>query len=273
MNRTLKEIRAEIDERAAQEPALQALDSPSQTRLFNILADIFSFAAWSLEQMHRYFKKDIDSKLLTPSHNARWYRLQCLDYQHGDDLVWIEEQMRFDYLAKDTDKQIIAHAAATEIEGGVLIKVVKQTGDSLVPLSIEESAGFAAYINRVKDAGVRITTRSWLPDDLRLTYDIYYDPLLLNADGRLLSDTSKEPVKEAIQSYIQGLPFNAKFRVSQLEDAIQQAVGVVDFKSKGVFSRNGQLPFTDIAVSRIAEAGYMQLTDNSVLNYKTEYNV
>lgn len=273
MHRTIQEIRAEIDERAAQEPDLQELNSPSQTRLFNILADIFAFAAWSLEQMHRYFSKDIDNKLLIPSHNARWYRQQALQYQHGDELIWNEDTMRFAYLQQNNERQIIAQTAATEMKGGVLIKAVKQQGEQLKPLSEDEFAGFSAYMQRIKDAGVRVITRSWMPDDLRIKYNIFYDPLVLNSDGKLLGDTSKEPVKQAIENYVKYLAFNARFRISELEDAIQQAAGVVDLQKLSVQSRNGTYDFTDIDVSRIAEAGYMKLTDDSTINYKTEFDV
>ncbi len=273
MNRTLKEIRAELDERAAQEPALQELNSPSQTRVFNVLADIFAFASWTLEQMFRYFLTILRDMLRIPAHNARWYQRQALKYQHGHELVWLEDQMRFDYIIQDLDAQIIAHSAATEVPGGVFIKVVKKSGDNLQPLTEEEYMGFNAYIDRVKDSGVRFTTRSWLPDDLFINYNIYYDPLVLSGSGKLLSDNSKEPVKEAIQTYIHNLPFNSTFRISKLEDVIQQVPGVVDLQKLSVKSRNGNLEFTEIEVSRIAEAGYMKITDDSVITYKSEYNV
>ncbi len=273
MHRTLKEIRAEIDNKLAQEPALQELNSTSQTSLISIVADIFAFAAWTLEQMHRFFKKEVEDKLRTPSHNARWYYGETLKYQHGHELVWLEHAQCFGYLTSDTKSLIIKKAAATEIKGGVLIKVVKSKGDNLQPLTVEEFTSFSSYMDKIKDAGVDLIVRSWLPDELFVSYNIFYDPLILNSEGKLLSDNSREPVREAMLNYIETLPFNGRFKISAFEDAIQNATGVVDLQRINVKTKYGTYDFTEVIVSCIAESGYMVLTDNSMLNYKANYDV
>jgi len=61
---------------------------------------------------------------------------------------------------------------------------------------------------------------------LKLDMVIYYDPLLINADGESKADGTKV-VEQAIKEYIENIPFNGEFRKNELEDAIQAVDGVV----------------------------------------------
>ena len=63
-------------------------------------------------------------------------------------------------------------------------------------------------------------------DYLKLDMVIYYDPLLINADGESKADGTKV-VEQAIKEYIENIPFNGEFRKNELEDAIQAVDGVV----------------------------------------------
>jgi hypothetical protein len=268
MARTVQEIYDSIIADMANYEALNEMNSVSNTALFKLFAYVFAYAAWTVESLFDLFKADVDEKLLTPAHNARWYQQQALKYQHGDELVWLDSLQAFGYLEVNDDKKIIAHAAAVEQSGRLLVKVVKEVSSDLQPLSNDESAGFLAYINRIKDAGVRISVRSWLPDNLALEYLIKYDPLIMSESGSLLADPAIRPVDEAINSYISNLDFNGRFSIIKLEDAIQAAFGVVDMQRISVKSRQGADDFTDITIDRVAESGYMKLfTSATTISY------
>lgn len=267
MARTVTEIYNSILADKVNHSELDELNSSSKTALYKLLAYIFAFAAFTLEKLFDQFKIDVDEKLKLPAHNARWYQQQALKYQHGDELAWNDTLQSFEYLEEDEDKQIVARAAAVESGGRVTIKVVNQLNGELQPLTSSENAALQSYLNRIKDAGVRISSRSWLPDDLVIDYEIIYDPLILTSSGCLISDSSIKSVEDAIQNYIEELDFNGRFSIAKLEDAIQTADGVVDFNRIGVFSRHGSDNFAQIFIDKVAESGYMKLHENSIINY------
>lgn len=267
MPRTVTDIYNSILAKQAEYSELNEMSSTSNTALYKLLAYIYAFISFSLESLFDQFKLDVDEKLKMPAHNARWYQKQALAYQHGDELAWLENQEAFGYLVADEEKQIVARAAAIETNGGVVIKVVKEVSGDLHPLTSVENAGLLAYLNKIKDAGVRISSRSWLPDDLYLEYDIQYNPLILASDGSLLSNPGIKPVENAIQEYIKQLDFNGRFSISKLEDAIQNVPGVIDFSRDVVQSRFGSNSFTNVIVSKVAESGYMKLHETSIIIY------
>lgn len=257
MARTVTEIYDSILAKKAESEELEGLTSTSESALFKLFAYVFAYSSWTLETLFDLFKADVESKLLTPSHNPLWYQRQSLIYQHGDPLIYHDTKQVFTYLEEDEEKQIIANAAAVEREGRLLIKVVKEGDSGYEALDAEELAGFSAYINRIKDF-VRIVTRSWSADDMSLEYEIKYDPLLMASDGTALSDGSR-PVDLAIENYLSNLDFNGRFSIIKLEDAIQLVPAVIDFQRLKVASKQGQDDFSDIAVDRVAESGYMKL--------------
>lgn len=267
MARTVTEIYNSLINKKAEYTALDAMNSTSSTAIFKLLAYVFAYVAWTVETIFDIFQAEVNEKLKLPAHNERWYQQAALAYQHGDELVWDELLESFTYLSVDESKKIVARAACVEIAGRVLVKAVKETNGVLQPLTTAENDGLQAYLNRVKDAGVRISSRSWLPDDLVITYIIIYDPLLLNSTGGLLSSPSTKPVEDAIDAYIELLDFNGRFSISKLEDAIQAASGVVDFNRGKIESRHGADGFTTISVDRVAESGYMKLHENSSILY------
>ncbi|MFS6554654.1 hypothetical protein VPJ68_03970, partial [Parabacteroides distasonis] len=111
------------------------------------------------------------------------------------------------------------YAVATESNTVVYIKVARQDADgNPAKLTDTQLAGLRAYLDEIKDAGVSVQVRNEPADDMRIALVIYYDPTLLSLDGNgagILADGS-EPVREAVQSVITGLPFNGVFRKSDL---------------------------------------------------------
>lgn len=267
MARTIQQIYDNIIADMANYEALNEINSQSATALFKLFAYVFAYAAWTLESLFDLFIADVDEKLLRPANNVRVYQQRALSYQHGDELIWLEDKQHFDYLVIDDEKQIVAQSAAIDGQGRVTIKVVKDVNGQLEPLTTAELAGLSNFMERTKDAGVFISVLSNLPDDLSVHYDFIYDPLVITSDGRLLSDNSIYPVQNAIDNYIAELDFNGRFSISKLENAIQAVPGLIDFRRYEITSRQGAADFAPINVDIVAVSGYMKLHVSSIINY------
>ncbi len=56
---------------------------------------------------------------------------------------------------------------------------------------------------------------------------IYYDPLVLDADGSRIDGTATAPVKDAVNAFLDTLPFNGVFVLNSFIAAMQAVPGVI----------------------------------------------
>ena len=189
---------------------------------------------------------------------ARWYYEQCLLFQYGDGLSYIDGKYQY-YPVNDANR-IIELAACVEVADQVQLKVAKLDGGGLpVPLSADEIAAFEAYVDDIKFAGTNTLVISEDADLLHAVYTILYDPLMLASDGSLLSDPATFPVEDAIEEYIQNMPFNGTFFASKFEDAIQGAQGVIGFSRTTLEAKYGALAYATVSEKYNSRAGYMAI--------------
>jgi len=200
----------------------------------------------------------------------RWWYEQCLIFQYGDALSWVEG--KYQYVPVDFTARIILSAAAIGVGGAVQLKVAKDNGSGVpTPMTAPEVSSFEAYVDQIKPAGTITTVISETADLLHLAYDIYYDPLLLNPDGSLITDAASFPVEDAINNYIRDLQFNGYLYLSVLDDSIQAATGVKDFERNTAEAKYGVLAYSAIDVKYNANAGHMAIDPvyplSAALNY------
>ncbi len=164
----------------------------------------------------------------------------------------------------DESVLIIKCAAAEEYFGlnVVRIKVAKQDGDELGPLSEPELTALKGYMQKVKDAGVRMRVTSEDPDDLSLHLSVYYDPLVLNSAGARLDGVDDTPVKKAINLFLASLPFNGVFVLNELIDAIEAVDGVEIAHVPYAAARHLPVDYAEVAVKYTPDAGYMLLDED-----------
>ena len=84
------------------------------------------------------------------------------------------------YQVTDEEAQIIQQAAVTEVNGTLFIKVAKLNNGMLDKLEPEELTQFTQYMELIKDAGVKLIIISNDGDSMRLTINIWYNPLVLD---------------------------------------------------------------------------------------------
>jgi hypothetical protein len=242
-------------------------------------------AVYYQEQLYDLFKSEV-SDLIENQRVGQlpWIIAKIKEFQYGDAIEWNGSE--YAYPVIDETKQIITQAAASAASNVVTIKVAKGDIGSIEELDTDEKTALQYYLvgqsiqfgeEGILPAGMKMNLISEAADDLKLAYTIIYNPQLLNSNGELLSDTSVKPVETAITNYIQQLPFNSKFRVSALTDAIQAATGVVDVICDAADARYALVTYTDIlsvqSESYLAYSGYLNMAENHGLdgyyNYST----
>ena len=205
-------------------------NSFSSVSLESILFGIFASAVYVLEAFFDAFRKEVDTKIAAAvTASIPWYHKICLEYQHGDDLVLDPQTQQYVYDQPDTSKMVVKYASCRDRGGGVYILIAGQGADGLPKaLSNDVLTAFKAYLNERKPAGVLVEAYSYDPDDIMINARIQYDPLVLNADGSLITDSSVFPVQEAIDAYLAGIIYGGTFNRTKCTDAIQSAAGVLD---------------------------------------------
>lgn len=252
------------------------IDDPSTwsaANLFRLIFYVIALGMQLLEQLFDQLKLDIDEEIakLKP-HSLRWYAEKAKAFRYGYDLL--SESDAYDdtgLTEQDIEAaQIVKHAAVVEQQisasrFGLRLKVATENADELVALSAAELEAFEEYMARVKDAGVPLLITSGNADSLRLTIDIYYNPLVLNANGQRIDGTDMEPVQTAIKTYLKNLPFNGVLVLERLEDAIDSVSGVINHRMAEAKARYGALAYQTISVKYIPDAGYLRLIDVDAL--------
>jgi hypothetical protein len=124
----------------------------------------------------------------------------------------------------------------------------------------------AAYIARIKDAGVVYSLQSRPADLFRCELLLHYDPLVLSSEGKRLDFTNDTPVQEAIINYLRSLPFNGEYTNMSLVDSLQAVEGLKVVQLQHAFSKYGFNPYVEIVSRFIPDAGYMRL-DEAVITF------
>ena len=276
MARSIQEIQNLILQAKVQEPALESLNSTSKVAIWRLWVYIIAVAIWSLEKLFDQHRADIDKRLaeLKP-HTARWYRSKALAFQYGFDLLPDSDKFNNQGHTEEAIEasKIVKYSAVIESknEGRLIVKIAGEQGDTLQPITEPQKQAFEAYLQEIKDAGVRLSVVNYQPDVLHLQMKIVYDPLVLDSNGQSIIHATK-PIETAIKDYLKRLPFNGELVLAHLIDALQQAEGVkiphlVLAQSKNITSGGSYGDFETIEISKIPTAGYFTIDNFNDISY------
>lgn len=277
MARTIEEIQAEIIAAKDADANLSALNSGSATAIWRLITRIVAKAIVTLETLYDSFRLDVDTALATlKPHTAKWYQQKALSFQYGDSLV--EGEDYYDNTGVDVDtvaaKKIVSNAAVQDTSGLLVVKVNKTVSGALEPLSTPEYNAVVAYLGEIKDAGVRISVLTFNADKLKLTIDLYYDPLILGPTGARLDGSSATPVKDAINSFLLKLPFDGTFVKAHLVDAIQSVDGVfVPEVRSCLAARFDNSSFSSVDIQYAPYSGFLRIYNDVDLTINYIANV
>lgn len=233
MAREINEIKEEINEQIANNQEVQGLTSNSKAAVWRVFVFIVAFIANSIEELFDFHKKEVEEYINEQMpHTLNWYRNKALAFQDGFDLIEGTDQYNNDGVdeAIIEASKVVKYSAVTEdANGRVILKVTGEQNDVMQPLSPLVIERFKAYINEVKDAGVRISIINYLADKLKFRIRIIRDILVIDENGLNIISGQNE-VEETIKSFLKKLPFNGQLSLQKLVDKIQKVNGVLDLK-------------------------------------------
>jgi hypothetical protein len=240
----------------------------------SILFYIVATAVWLMCRLFDRHKSEIEQMLKEQtSGTANWYAYKAKLFRFGMNLV--PETDYYDNTGLTEEQvetaRIVKYAAAVESRDKSILYLKIATGTDAVrqPLLPAQLTAFKQYINEIQYAGVRISIINDPADQIRLIIDIYYDPLVLDSEGKRLDGTSETPVQNTIRNYLNNLPFNGTYANQSLVDVLQQTPGVDTAEIKSASSRYGAYAeWTEINAREIAHSGYYAVSnDNLILNF------
>ena len=236
----------------------------------SIVFYVVSVAVWAIENLFDTHREEITNIIdgMKP-HSLRWYASKSKEFQYGRNLPADSDIYNNSGLTPEQveNSKIVAYASAVEVETSVRLRVAKDDGNDLSPLSEQELQSFSEYMSRVKDAGVRLTIESRMADTLNLSLQIFYNPLVLepSQDGKLnrIDGAATDVVTNGIRNYLKNLPFNGILVLAYLEAALREVEGVVIAR---VLSAQGQYGnvITDFDVKYAPDAGYIRLNETAL---------
>lgn len=231
------------------------LTSKSKTAIWRLLLYVVAVGTSVLESLWDAMKSDVNEAIdAQKPHRLKWYRDKALAYMHNMPLP--EDSDTFDTTGMTDDKiegkKIVKYAAVEEVNNQVIIKVAK--GDEeREPLDDEyEMPLFKAYMQEIKDAGVRLSFVNQEGDGFSCELTVMYDPVLLKSEV-------ETAVKKAVKAYVEGLPFNGEYTNMALIDAVQAVDGVKI--AELTVARTGS---SEITLRSKPSAGYFNVDDNNI---------
>ena len=234
---------------------------------------IMAVGSWTIEKLFVVHKNDITAILEAKRpHTRRWYAEESKKFQYGYPLIWNDNQ--YQYERYDADALIVKYAAASELNGKVILKVANEVGGVKVPLTFAQKSIFTEFWTRWKDAGVRLEIISQAADLLKVDLTIVRDRLVLDANNCLLRDSSINPFLLAIDEYSKNLEFDGIIRLSKIVDAIQAAEGIVDVKLASAWHKATGGSWAPVDMEIEAVSGYFDLSlSESTLEFIDNINV
>lgn len=223
---------------------------------------VVAVCIWTLEVLFDQHKAEITELIdrLKP-HSLKWYAEKAMNFQYGFDLSPDEDYYNNTGLTEEqvTTSKIVAYAAVVEQTKSLRLKVAQAVGGDLAPLEADQLLAFTEYMQRIKDAGVKLIIDSLPPDGLQLKLVIYYNPLVLTPAGDRIDGSILDPIGKAVRAYLQKLPFNGTFVLTYLIDELQKVEGVVIPHVTSASAQYGVFPYTAFDVKYSPDSGYLRL--------------
>ena len=242
----------------------------SSVSVENLLFYIVAVGSWVVERLIDAHKGEVDAALdaLTP-HRPKWYRDKVLGFLKGKSLVNESDVYdTSDMTASEIENiRVVKYAAVSENASTSIltIKVAGETAGKRTALDAATQQQLENYLREVKDAGVRISLVKESADRFKCALSICYD-------GMLEAASVAKSVLEAVQDYVENLPFNGVYSNMALVDAVQQVEGVkiAEVESSAIMA-NGSDSWTAINVRVVPHSGYMSAADSDVTITMEEY--
>lgn len=238
MARTIEQIQAGIIADIQATPELAEANSTSKRAIWRLFAYVQASAILLLEQIIDTFVTANELKISQgiPA-TASWLNSKVLEFQYSATNPQIVELVDFVpvYPVVDKSLRLITRCSVlTTLSNQVIVKVAKS--DPPVALTSTELISLQSYVNQIGVVGVNYSCQSLTSDKLYIDAEVYFD-------GQY-STVISASVISAINTFLSSLSFNGILKVSDIELAIRDVVGVNDVLLKNVKMRSDATPFT-----------------------------
>jgi hypothetical protein len=292
MARELNEIQQAALDIYAQESsfdALEVLTPNEQTGLSNLTSQsrvanwrkniyVLSLQQYYFEIYMDEYERNVQARLDAQRvHKISWYQELLLNYQHGavyDNLGNYDNTNRTD--AQVEAMRVFKHAAITRtISDGAIVLRCKVAGESngqFTAATAAQVTAASAYMRDNTDAGTLSLVTTGAGDDLKLKITVYFDPTILDSDGKRLDGTNDTPVIEATNTYLQQKELNDSYVKGDHEHAMRQVEGVRIVEVTEVASKYAANTYTSTGIAnagpinqiRVADSGYFIVDTNEL---------
>lgn len=243
------------------------VSTQSKVGVLRMILYVTSVGIWSLEKIFDAYRKEFNhNAYYTAPQTERWIVQETLKFQLGHDLEWDEDTTKYYYPTISEEDKIVNHAAVVAGTDSISIKVAGKDKDGPTKLSDSDVNAITSYWEYLSAPGSKIQVISEEPDALILNLQVLVDPLVFKSSGELQTQPGY-PVKDAINNYIQNLPFNSVFWIDDLVDEIQKVNGVVAPDLKSIKAKFGNASYKDVDKYYLSYAGYMKLDEASTIEY------
>jgi len=229
-----------------------------------------AFVMFVLYSFFDLFKAEINTDIVNYTHpTLKKYADKIKTFQYGDTPI-AETDVYDNTGLTDTEiqaRRVIKYSAAIEQafsngRFGVRIKVAGENGSGeRIQLPVPELTAARAFLPRFKGPGVYCEVTSDDADRLKLDLKVYYNPLVLNSLGQRLDGVNNVPLQDAIDVFLKNLPFNGRFNLTKLVDAMQAVDGIVDPVILSAQTRYAALSWTVVVDEVIPDSAYLKIYD------------
>lgn len=200
------------------------------------------------------------------AHRPSWYAMMAKLFQYGYELDGDNDYYDNSGLTEEliNKSKIVKFAAGVNSSNSSILylKIATGSNDNKRPLSAVELSAFDFYISQIQDAGVRVKVINAPADEIYIEMDVYYNPLILDRNGKRLDGSNDTPVQDAVRNYVHNLRFNGMYTNAHLIDNVQSVQGVEFPELKLAASRYGAyVDFRTIDAKEVAHAGYYRVSD------------
>lgn len=277
MARTIEQIQQSIIDAKNATPVLSGLTSTSQVAIWRLWTYITAVATWALEnildiaiaQQNIYIKSQ-------KIHSLTWYSDYAKKFQYGSSLPYgaVEYDNSSLTPSQVETQQVVKFAAAVKTPGGIMIKIAGVDGSgNLQPIGGSELVAFSEYMFRISAAGDNLFYTNNVADNLKVVMNIYYDPLVLNSQGKRLDGSNDTPVAEAIDTFIKQMDFNGRLVPQDFVDWLQKVEGVKIVDPVSIETQYGATAWTPVPADGVVpDAGYLRI-DNPATDLVINYHI
>lgn len=185
-------------------------------------------------------------------HTLSWYAEKIKAFQFNHTLPADSDV----YAEIDEESQVVKYCSIAERNGVLTAKIAGKTNNKPSKLGDDVVEKVRHYLDRVKDAGVRVVMSSGEADSFSCSLLLHYDPL---------KNITENDITAAISAYLESMPFDGVYSNMALIDTIQKIDGIkVAEMISSQASYGTNLP-VDIVSIYTPNSGYMSLAKAKII--------